>query len=103
MNTKNDEILKGLPNEFMTFLQTVRDLQFEQKPDYEYLKQLLRKMNTTKTPIHNIKLDYIDLLEKIKIKNQNNKNNINDNNILNNGESKRATKSNTNNDSVNIK
>ena len=103
MNTKNDELLKGLPNEFIIFLQTVRDLQFEQKPDYEYLKQLLRKMNTTKTPLHCIKLDYIDLLEKIKIKNQNNKNNMNDNNILNNEESKRATKSNTNNDSVNIK
>ena len=80
----------------------MRDLQFEQKPDYEYLKQLLRKMNTTKTPLHCIKLDYIDLLEKIKIKNQNNKNNMNDNNILNNEESKRATKSNTNNDSLNI-
>ena len=102
MNTKNDELLKGLPNEFIIFLQTVRDLQFEQKPDYEYLKQLLRKMNTTKTPLHCIKLDYIDLLEKIKIKNQNNKNNMNDNNILNNEESKRATKSNTNNDSLNI-
>ena len=103
MNTKNDELLKGLPNEFMTFLQTVRDLQFEQKPDYEYLKQLLRKMNTTKTPLPKIKLDYIDLLEKIKIKNKNNKNNINNNNILNSAESKRATKSNTNNDSINIK
>ena len=101
MNTNSEKLLKGLPNEFMIFLQTVRDLQFEQKPDYEYLKGLLRKMNITKTPLEKIKLDYIDLLEKIIIKN--NKNNQIKNDILNNEESKRDTKSNSNNDSHNNK
>ena len=99
MNAKSDELLKGLPNEFMMFLQNVRDLQFEQKPDYEYLKDLLRKMNKSETPLENIKLDYIELFEKIK--HCNNKYNITENSKSIKGESKRATKSNTNNDSLN--
>ena len=101
MNISNEELLKGLPQEFMTFLQSVRDLQFEQKPDYNYLKGLLIKMNKTELPIEQIKLDYIDIFEKNIIKN--NKKIIGDNDILNNCESKRATKSNTNNDSHNNK
>ena len=97
MNSKSEELLKGLPNEFMSFLQNVRDLQFDQKPDYDYLRGLLRKMNTSKIPLEKVKLDYIKILEKnIIISN-------NGNDILNNCESKKATKSNTNNDSQNNK
>ena len=100
MNTSSEELLQGLPIEFLTFLQNVRDLQFEQKPDYEYLRKLLRKMNNSGVPLEEIKLDYIDYIEKIKNK-KINKNNIKE--ILNGGESKRPTKSNTNNDSHNNK
>ena len=64
MNSKSEELLKGLPNEFMSFLQNVRDLQFDQKPDYDYLRGLLRKMNTSKIPLEKVKLDYIKILEK---------------------------------------
>ena len=101
MNFSNEELLKGLPNEFLSFLQHVRDLQFEQKPDYDYLKKLLINMNTSDVPLEEIKLDYIDCFEKMKIK----KNNIikNGKEIVNGGESKRATKSNSNNDSHNNK
>ena len=102
MNVKSDELLKGLPNEFMMFLQNVRDLQFEQKPDYEYLKGLLRKMNTTETPLENIKLDYIDYFEKVKIK-HNNKYIITENSKSNKEKSKMVTKSNTSTDSHNDK
>ena len=101
MNVSDEELLKGLPNEFLNFLQHVRDLQFEQKPDYEYLRKLLRKLNTSNVPLEEIKLDYIDFFEKLKIKKSNN-NKINKE-ILNGGESKRATKSNSNNDSHNNK
>ena len=100
MNTSSEELLQGLPIEFLTFLQNVRDLQFEQKPDYDYLRKLLRKMNNSGVPLEEIKLDYIDYIEKIKNK-KINKNNIKE--ILNGGESKRPTKSNTNNDSHNNK
>ena len=102
MNVKSDELLKGLPNEFMMFLQNVRDLQFEQKPDYEYLKGLLRKMNTTETPLENIKLDYIEYFEKVKIK-HNNKYIITENSKSNKEKSKMVTKSNTSTDSHNNK
>ena len=100
MNTSSEELLQGLPIEFLTFLQNVRDLQFEQKPDYDYLRKLLRKMNNSGVLIEEIKLDYIDYIEKIKNK-KINKNKIKE--ILNGGESKRPTKSNTNNDSHNNK
>ena len=100
MNTSSEELLQGLPIEFLTFLQNVRDLQFEQKPDYDYLRKLLRKMNNSGVPLEEIKLDYIDYIEKIKNK-KINKNKIKE--ILNGGESKRPTKSNTNNDSHNNK
>ena len=100
MNTSSEELLQGLPIEFLTFLQNVRDLQFEQKPDYEYLRKLLRKMNNSGVPLEENKLDYIDYIEKIKNK-KINKNKIKE--ILNGGESKRPTKSNTNNDSHNNK
>ena len=100
MNTSSEELLQGLPIEFLTFLQNVRDLQFEQKPDYDYLRKLLRKMNNSGVPLEENKLDYIDYIEKIKNK-KINKNKIKE--ILNGGESKRPTKSNTNNDSHNNK
>ena len=58
-------------------------------------------MNKTELPIEQIKLDYIDIFEKNIIKN--NKKIIGDKDILNNYESKRATKSNTNHDSHNNK
>ena len=102
MNTSSEELLKGLPNELFCFLQNVRDLQFEQKPDYEYLRNLLRKMNTTNIPLEKIKLDYIDYFEKIKIKKNNNNKKIK-NEMINGADSKRATKSNSNNDSHNNK
>ena len=98
MNIKIDELLKGLPNEFMLFLQNVRDLQFEDKPDYNYLRELLRKMNISNEPLEKLKLDYIDLIEKTQVKNKNN-NKFTENFILNNGESKKATKENSKNDS----
>ena len=99
MNIKNDELLKGLPNEFMLFLQNVRDLQFEDKPDYNYLRELLRKMNISNEPLEKLKLDYIDLIEKTQVKNKNNNNKFTENFLLNNGESKKATKENSKNDS----
>jgi casein kinase I family protein HRR25 len=98
MNVTKEELLNGLPEEFMDFLQNVRDLQFEEKPDYEYLKGLLRKMNTSDVSLEKVKMDYLSLYEKNTIKNKIDKCEYAKDNYMNNGESKRATKSNSNND-----
>ena len=34
----------GLPDDFKTFIQYARELKFEDRPDYNYLKNLIRKM-----------------------------------------------------------
>ena len=103
MNTNSEELLNGLPNEFMDFLQNVRDLQFEQKPNYDNLRGILRKMNPSNVPLEQIKLDYISIFEKNRF-NINNKNDIYNNDDKDNHyESKRATKSNTTNESLNNK
>ena len=37
----NPELVKGLPLEFMSFMDHVQSLDFNEKPDYDYLKSLL--------------------------------------------------------------
>ncbi len=44
MNTTNEELCKNLPNEFLTFVQYIKDLHFEEKPNYKYLERLLGKI-----------------------------------------------------------
>ena len=33
-----------MPDEFKTFIQYARDLKFEDRPDYSYLKNIIRQM-----------------------------------------------------------
>ncbi|EGC30909.1 hypothetical protein DICPUDRAFT_50512 [Dictyostelium purpureum] len=42
--TKIDTLCTGFPNEFATFLNYTRFLKFEDKPDFLYLRKLLREM-----------------------------------------------------------
>ena len=44
INCKLEDICKDLPEEFITFLQYTRNLLFEEKPDYNHLRNLLSKM-----------------------------------------------------------
>ena len=108
INTKIEDLCKGLSPEFCTFLQSIRDLHFEQKPDYDYLRDLLYKINTEGIPLDQVKFDFIKIIEKKRCTNSNNKNNMflleekeprNDN--INMNISRKVTKSNTNNDSNN--
>jgi len=39
-----DLLCKGLPSEFITYLTYVRNLRFEDKPDYMYLRNLLKDL-----------------------------------------------------------
>lgn len=42
--TTVEELCRGMPEEFNTFIKYCRQLGFEAKPDYQYLRNLLRQM-----------------------------------------------------------
>jgi len=44
LGTPIDVLCKGFPGEFVTFLTYCRNLKFEDKPDYTYLKTLLKDL-----------------------------------------------------------
>ncbi|RWS23510.1 casein kinase I isoform delta-A-like protein [Leptotrombidium deliense] len=44
MSTPIEELCAGFPAEFATYLNYCRTLRFEEKPDYSYLRQLLRNL-----------------------------------------------------------
>lgn len=44
MSTPIDELCKGYPAEFHTYLNYCRSLRFEERPDYSYLRQLFRTL-----------------------------------------------------------
>ena len=44
MSTPIDVLCAGFPTEFNTYLSYCRSLRFEEKPDYTYLRQLLRNL-----------------------------------------------------------
>jgi len=106
INTNNENLCAGLPKEFSIFLQNVRDLQFEEKPDYSYLRELLKQINTDGIPLNQVKYEFINIFEKRIINNSENKpflleNKESKKDIQNINISKKGTKSNTNNDSQN--
>ncbi|KAJ8966656.1 hypothetical protein NQ314_003383 [Rhamnusium bicolor] len=44
MSTPIEELCKGYPVEFPTYLNYCRQLRFEERPDYSYLRQLFRTL-----------------------------------------------------------
>jgi len=44
MSTPIEELCKGYPAEFLTYLSYCRALRFEERPDYSYLRQLFRTL-----------------------------------------------------------
>lgn len=44
LTTSIDELCRGYPAEFSTFLTYCRSLKFEEKPDYNYLRGLFRNL-----------------------------------------------------------
>ena len=57
MNTSNEDLCSGIPKELSTFLQYTRDLQFEERPDYDYLRGLLNKINNDSENINKTGFD----------------------------------------------
>ena len=64
INTSVENICKNLPEEFTKFLQYVRDLQFDQKPDYDYLKDILNNLFVKNNFEYDDMYDYTLLIEK---------------------------------------
>lgn len=44
ISTSIESLCKGYPTEFATYLTYVRNLRFDEKPDYAYLKALLKDL-----------------------------------------------------------
>lgn len=38
-----EDLCKGLPKEFLSFMQYCRNLKYEENPDYNYLKRLFKE------------------------------------------------------------
>jgi len=64
INTSVENICKSLPEEFSKILQYVRDLQFDQKPDYEFLKDILTNLYIKNNYEFDDEYDYTSLIEK---------------------------------------
>jgi hypothetical protein len=57
-NTPLQILCEGLPNEFVEYLQSVRNLEYTQDPDYKYLKGLLEKIMKDKNYIRDNIFDW---------------------------------------------
>lgn len=44
MTTPNDILTKGLPKEFLDYMNYIKNLRFDDKPDYPYLRKLFRDL-----------------------------------------------------------
>ena len=44
MEVTIEELTEGLPKEFAMYFQHCRDLKFDEKPDYEFLRKILRDL-----------------------------------------------------------
>jgi hypothetical protein len=55
ISTPAEVLCKGYPTELSSFIQYARNIKFEDKPDYSYLKNLLK----TAMKSQNIEMDYV--------------------------------------------
>ena len=101
INSSLNKLCENLPDEFITFVQYIKDLQFEEKPNYLYLKELLGKMYDKNNFAYDMKFDFTDLL--IKMENDQNilEKNINDINNNSNNINNNANNINTNINNIN--
>lgn len=60
-NTSVETLCKGLPTEFATFFHYVKNLNFEDVPDYKYLKTLFRQIMKRNGWQYNFEYDWINM------------------------------------------
>ena len=78
INISNNELCQNLPNEFISFIHYIKDLKFEEKPNYLYLKEILGKIFDKNNFQYDLIFDYSHLFDK-SCKNKENSNNNNQN------------------------
>ena len=76
-NTTTEELCKYLPNEFYEYMNYVKSLKFEEKPNYIYLRGLFLSILEKMKEKYDLKFSWI------KSKKNNNDNNSNQNSLLN--------------------
>ena len=60
ISTSLDDLCKNLPDEIKVFLSYSRELKFDQRPDYAYLKNLIRQISSNNNlSFSNNKFDWI--------------------------------------------
>lgn len=70
MNTPHEVMCKGLPNEFVAYMNYVKQLKFEEKPDYQYLRSLFRDVAKKLNFEFDYRYDWTKPNEKIMTQNQ---------------------------------
>ena len=78
MDITMDKLCEGLPEEFKEFIEYAKKLEFTEKPDYEYLKNLLKKVaEKNGIDVDKVKYDWvIKMEEKEKEKEKGEKENL---------------------------
>lgn len=67
IQTSSDLLCKGLPTEFVIFMNYVKALKFEEKPDYSYLRGLFKDIFKKFNFELDYKYDWSKLGDKITI------------------------------------
>ena len=71
-----EELCEGLPEDFITFIQYARELEFEERPDYDYLKNLIKIMSEENQLTFDYnQLDWLGTIENIDEEQKEDKNN----------------------------
>jgi len=66
MSTTLEELCKDMPEEFITYMSYCRGLKFEEKPDYNYLRELFKKSFETLNYEYDYAFDWSELGSKIR-------------------------------------
>merc|ERR1712032_613147 len=65
-NTSTEELCHGYPDEFYQYLNYAKNLEFEQTPDYEYLKNLFKNLMEKNNYVYDLEFDWISQAKKNK-------------------------------------
>lgn len=72
--TSYESLCSGLPNEFVDYFKIVRNLQFDDEPPYEYIKDMFQNLFIRQDFIYDYKYDWIEQDSINKNSGDNNKN-----------------------------
>ena len=86
IKTTTENLCQGLPKQFEEYVKYVKNMTYEQDPDYNYLKNLFLNVLLKSGKKMDFKYDWDDRINDLNTlipnNNENNNNNINNNNII---------------------